>query len=159
MCISYTCILYIIYYIFGTNFVFSLKFAKSWRQMFSLVRLWYIRTECIWNALVWKTVMLYSTPQCLNQQALPFLRVTSQPTAASPYVSWNIVCVFYLNRRAALTVQLTTVLSRVLAGRSKNTVVTSVPQMHLLNAEIHVSTKGQNLTLYVPFLSLHCMIL
>lgn len=71
-------------------------------------------------------------------------------------MSHEILSVFYLNCGAALTVQLTTVLSCVLAGRSKSTVVTSVPQMHLLNAEIHISTKAK--ILCCMFLSCHYIV-
>lgn len=144
MCISYTHILYIIYYIFGTNFVFW-NFAKSQTRMFSLVRLWYVIPECIRNALVWEERVLYGVPQSrwLDQQA----RCLSHIWLHCSITFGLLASVCVPAKRTALASKLT--------GRS-DTVVTSVPQMHLLNAEIDISTKAK--ILCCMFLSCHYIV-
>lgn len=148
VCISYTHILYIIYYIFGTNFVFW-NFAKSRTQMFSLVRLWYLITECIRNAL-WEERVLYSVPQprWLDQQARCLFHVSRH---------WSITFGLLESSLCAgqTAGQLRTALASTLTG-SSDTVVTSVPQTCLLNAEIDVSTKAK--ILCCMFLSCHYIV-
>lgn len=137
---------------------FPWNFAKSRTQMFSLWRLWYLITECIRNALVWKERCCPVSRNTVVSTSRPVAFFTSRFAAASsPFASWqtNRLC-FKLNCRPAVTVQLDTALARKLTGSSENTIVTSVPQMHLLNAEIDTSTKAK--TLCCMFLSCHYIV-
>lgn len=149
VCISYTHILYIIYYIFGTNFVFW-NFAKSQTRMFSLVRLRYLITECIRNALVWEERVLYDVPQSrwLNQQARCLSHVSPRCSITFGLLESSLC-------PGQPAGQPRTALASKLTGRS-DTVVTSVPQMHLLNAEIDISTKAK--IFCCMFLSCHYIV-
>lgn len=99
--------------------------------------LWeYERKECC---------MVSHSPDGSTSRHVAFF--TSRIIAASPLVSWKAVCVPATPQASCAPSKLT---------GSSDTVVTSVPQMRLLNAEIDISTKAK--ILCCMFLSCHYIV-
>lgn len=137
-------------YIFGTNFVFSLKFCQISNTDVltckTLVLNNWMYKKC--SGMKVCCMMSHNTEVSTSRHVAFF---TSRFIAASPFISWKTVC-FKLQTCHRSTAEYHT-LAWKLTGSSKNTIVTSVPQMHLLNAEIDVSTKAK--ILCCMFLSCH----
>lgn len=141
-----------IYYIFGTNFVFW-NFAKSQTQMFSLVSLWYLITECIRNALVWEERVLYGVPQSrwLDQQAHCLSHVWLHCSITFGLLESSSVS--QPRRRPAA--HRASLKADWQEWYSSHQCATNA-WIKCRNRHFY---KGQNLLLYVLFLSLHCIIL